>query len=81
MNTMTNDQTQPAHHRGPGRKALILLAILIGGAVTLLWGWNTLAADFAGLPKAGFRHALAFELSILALAWTAGLAFRWRLHD
>ncbi len=57
--------------------ALELAAALSIGAILLLWAWNTLAAGLAHLPRAEFRHALAFELAIAVVAATAIASARW----
>jgi len=41
------------------RELLLTAAMIALTAVALLWGWNTVAADFGGLPQVQFRHALA----------------------
>ena len=48
-----------------GRTILFAAGMFIGGALVLLWSWNTLAVDFFKMPTAQFKHALALELFIL----------------
>ena len=57
--------------------ALELAAALSIGAILLHWAWNTLAAGLAHLPRAEFRHALAFELAGAVVAATAIASARW----
>ena len=59
---------------------LIVTSIMFGAAILLLWGWDTVAVDLFAAPVAKFKHAVAFELVILALALLGGLALRFARH-
>ncbi|MBL8661520.1 MAG: hypothetical protein JNM29_01785 [Candidatus Odyssella sp.] len=63
--------------RGGAIAMLALAAALSIGAILLLWAWNTLAAGLAHLPRAEFKHALAFELAVAVVAATAIASARW----
>jgi hypothetical protein len=74
---MTPDAPQT---RSRFRRALIgtlaILAMLLVGGVVLTWAWNTLAVDLAQAPRIQFRHALAFEAGLAAVAWLIGASLR-----
>jgi hypothetical protein len=59
------------------RAALSAGTALPVGAVLLLWAWNLLAVDLAGLPRIQFRHALAMELAAAVLLGLQALVQRW----
>lgn len=59
-----------------GTSALTIGLILLVGAVTLLWSWNTLAADVFGLQTLRFKHAIAAELVVVTVTATV-VATRW----
>lgn len=61
------------HEDGTGKKVAIGLFAAIAAGVALLWGWNTLAADFFGLARMEFRHALAAEVLLIAAGALVGL--------
>jgi hypothetical protein len=70
---MTND-AQARRYGRPRRAVTAVLritatALLAGAAMT--WAWNTLAVDLAHAPPVQFRHALAFEAALAAIAWLA----------
>ena len=66
-----NQTLERSHHgeQRPVRQSLVTAAIIVLTAMALLWGWNTVAADFGGLPELQFRHALAPVLAAAGLAW------------
>ena len=71
MNAIANklDHTKlPARHK---KQLVILILAMLAGAVVLLWGWNILAVDLAGLPRVQFKHAAAFVLSVASAIWIA----------
>lgn len=75
---MTND-TQARRHGRLRRAATAVLgiaaiALLAGAAIT--WAWNTLAVDLAQAPRIQFKHALAFEAALAAIAWLAAASAR-----
>lgn len=53
-----------------GTAALTIGAILLVGAVALLWAWNTLATDLLGLQALQYKHAIAAELFVVTLTAT-----------
>lgn len=57
-----------ARHAGRAGRLVIALAALAAAAGVLLWGWNTLAVELLSQPAMRFRHAVALELIVLALA-------------
>lgn len=65
----------PLGRRAHGRRIAVCAALFLLGAVALLWGWNTVAADLFALPEARFKHAIAVEAAVAALvALTVGVA-------
>lgn len=52
------------------------VAALLGGAIVLLWAWNTIAVDLFAAPVVGFRHALAVEVAGVVIGALAGFALR-----
>jgi hypothetical protein len=48
--------------------AMAAIALLVGG-IGLLWAWNSVGVELFALPEARFRHVVAAEVGILALAW------------
>ncbi|MCB1909586.1 MAG: hypothetical protein KDH15_19675 [Rhodocyclaceae bacterium] len=67
----------PENTTGPVRTLVVALAVLISTSTALLWGWNTFATEVLDLPAIRFKHALALELIVLAMA--AVVPFTWRL--
>jgi uncharacterized membrane protein len=61
------DHARRDHSDRPARAILFTMGFIVGGALLLLWSWNTLATDLFSLPAARFRHALAFEVCLLAI--------------
>lgn len=62
--------------QGYSKRLLYLAAILLLASIILLWGWNTIAADLAGLPRFHFKHAAAAVLSLSCLTWIVGSTLR-----
>lgn len=56
---------------GVAKMSTITISVFLIGSILLLWSWNTLAVDLFQLPKAQFKHAVAF-----ALLMTGACAFR-----
>lgn len=52
------------HGHGVARTSAIIVSVFLIGSIALLWSWNTLAVDLFQLPKAQFKHAVAFALLI-----------------
>lgn len=50
-----------------GKAIFFAMGILIGGALLILWSWNTLATGLFKIPNIQFKHALALELFLLAV--------------
>ena len=72
------------HMPGYGRIALGAVGVLFIGAVLIMWGWNTIAADFFGAEPVRFKHALAAEFMIavvFALNALITRTFRQSAHD
>ena len=61
------------HENGRGRHIAIGALALLVAALGILWGWNTLAADFFGLTRMEFRHALAAEVLLIIAGALVGL--------
>ena len=59
-----------SHRQGGVHTATVAIAAIALGAVALLWGWNTVAADLLGLPVAKYVHALSFEIALVTLLLT-----------
>lgn len=59
-----------------GRKLLIGIAVLAVSSIGLMWGWNTFAVDLLSQQRMEFRHALALEFFLLAVAATVPLTWR-----
>ena len=57
-----------ARPRHWGHAAVVVALTILLGGVLMLWAWNTIAVDLFQAPVAEFRHALAFEAAIAALA-------------
>lgn len=53
-----------------GTTALTIGTILLVGAVTLLWAWNTVATDLFSLPTLQYKHAVAAELFVVTITAT-----------
>lgn len=62
---------QQRHMYGAAKTSAIAISVFLIGSVVLLWSWTTLAVDLFQLPKAQFKHAVAFALLI-----TGAYAFR-----
>jgi len=58
------------------KTTLKVIAVLFVAGTCIMWGWNTLAVDLANLEPISFRHALAFELSVIALFILQGFFVR-----
>lgn len=58
-----NDRSR-RHGRTIGVGLLTILAV----SIAVLWAWNSIATDLAGLPQMAWRHALALCLLALGLA-------------
>lgn len=67
--------------QGYSKKLFYFAAILLLASVILLWGWNTIATDLAGLPRAQFKHAAAAVLSMSCLTWMVGRILRAASRD
>jgi hypothetical protein len=67
---MTHETFAHADGWRPFRTAALGLALGLVAAIVLLWAWNTVAAGLFGLATAQFRHALAAEAGIAAIAAT-----------
>ena len=69
---MTPNDDAPRHSR--------MLAILLAGlglaGIGLMWGWNTFAVDLMGQKAMHYRHAVALELLVFAVAAVFALAGR-----
>ena len=59
------------HRYGAAKTPAIAISVFLIGSIVLLWSWNTLAVDLFQLPRAQFKHAVAFALLI-----TGAYAFR-----
>ena len=70
---MTPNDNTKSH----GRTLVILLAGLGLAGIALMWGWNTFAVDLMGQKAMHYRHAVALELLVFAVA--AVFAFAGRL--
>jgi hypothetical protein len=64
---MTHTSSHSAERRGRLQRASVLTLAFVAGAVLLLWGYNTVAADLLGAPSARFVHALAAQAGLLGL--------------
>jgi hypothetical protein len=64
-------------HRKHGKTLVLAMAVLFGGSIALLWGWNTFAVEVLSQQEIEFRHALALELLVLSIAGVIPIA--WRL--
>lgn len=67
------------HHRSERRwhGAATVILLLLGVAIALHWGWNGFAVELLSQEAMTFKHALALEVSLLAVASLFPLA--WRL--
>ncbi|HEY7607805.1 MAG TPA: hypothetical protein VIF14_01125 [Alphaproteobacteria bacterium] len=79
---MTNDTQARGHGRlrraAAATLAIAGIALLAGAAMT--WAWNTLAVDLADAPRVQFKHALAFEAALAAIAWLTAASARLALR-
>lgn len=58
-------------------KALVgTLALLLAMSIILMWGWNTVAVELLRQEPMAFRHAVALEASLVAVAMVLPLAHR-----
>jgi hypothetical protein len=64
-------------NRQHGKTLVLAMAVLFGGSVALLWGWNTFAVEVLSQQEIKFRHALALQLLVLSIAGMIPMA--WRL--
>ncbi len=60
------------------RNVIVFLAALVVVGMVLLWAWNTVAVGLFSAPVAQFKHALAFEMGVVALFAVPWLL--WRRH-
>jgi protein-S-isoprenylcysteine O-methyltransferase Ste14 len=60
------------------RNVIVFLTALVVVGMVLLWAWNTVAVGLFSAPVAQFKHALAFEMGIVALFAIPRLL--WRCH-
>jgi hypothetical protein len=73
---MTNDTPARSRFHRALIGTLIMAAILLAGGTALSWAWNTLAVDLAHAPRVQFRHALAFEVALAAMALLTAASMR-----
>ena len=60
------------------RNVIVFLTALIVVGMVLLWAWNTVAVGLFSAQVAQFKHALAFEMGVVALFAVPWLL--WRRH-
>ncbi len=63
-------------HVGRAGTVVFTLAGLGLATTALLWGWNTFAVEMLAKPSMQFKHALALEILLAALAAAPLLAWR-----
>lgn len=66
-------------HVGRAGTVVFTLAGLGLATTALLWGWNTFAVEMLAKPSMQFKHALALEILLAALAALAAAPLlAWR---
>lgn len=56
-----------------GRRFALAAALFFAGAVLVMWGWNTVAVDLFDQTPMRYRHAIALQAAVFALAAVAPL--------
>lgn len=73
-----NERTHAFRRRG---HAILMAALffLVSGAL-LLWAWNTIAIELLQAPAIRFKHVLALQAAVTALAALPVLVARYLLR-
>lgn len=56
------------HQRGRGKSTALALGVFLVAGIVIHWGWNTFAVEILGASPMQFKHSIAFELLVLAVA-------------
>ncbi|HEX9181741.1 MAG TPA: hypothetical protein VF876_00655, partial [Burkholderiales bacterium] len=71
---------EPHRSRRWARRAAALLLGILAGAGALVWAWNGVAAELFLAPVIRFKHALALQAALAALAAVPLLVARWLIR-
>jgi len=65
------------HQRGRGKAIAIAIGVFLLAGIVIHWGWNTFAVEILSASPLQFKHSIALELLVLAVASLFPLT--WRL--